>query len=326
MTYRAPVADIAFALKYAAGLSPALAEGLYGDLSDDVVDAVLEEAGKFATDVIAPLNPFGDRMARRSRTASSPPRRAGRKPIAPGRRPAGTGSPRPAQWGGQDLPLAVNAACIEMWNSAAMAFGLGPLLTMAAIDALVAHGSDELKGPICPSSSPANGWARCSSPSRRPAPTSARCAPAPSAPPTAAIASRARRSSSPTASTISPTTSSISCWRGCPMRRREPRAFRSFSCPSSCQPRRLARRAQRRARAFDRAQAGHPCLADLHHGLWRRRRRVGFLIGEENRGMACMFTMMNQARLSVALQEVAIAIDMSRLTSAYCWETLLRLQ
>ena len=61
MTYRAPVADIAFALKHAAGLGPALAEGLYGDLDEDVVEAVLEEAGRFASDVIAPLNPVGDR-------------------------------------------------------------------------------------------------------------------------------------------------------------------------------------------------------------------------------------------------------------------------
>ena len=61
MTYRAPVDDIAFALRHAAGLGPALAEGLYGDLSDDVIQAVLEEAGKFATDVLAPLNTIGDR-------------------------------------------------------------------------------------------------------------------------------------------------------------------------------------------------------------------------------------------------------------------------
>src|SRR5216683_2262213 len=49
MTYRAPVADIAFALKHATGFAPALAEGLYGDLAEDLVDAVLAEAGKFAT-------------------------------------------------------------------------------------------------------------------------------------------------------------------------------------------------------------------------------------------------------------------------------------
>lgn len=62
MTYRAPVADIAFALKHAAGLKAALQEGLYGDLDEATVDAVLDEAGKFASDVIAPLNAVGDKF------------------------------------------------------------------------------------------------------------------------------------------------------------------------------------------------------------------------------------------------------------------------
>src|SRR5437763_8354062 len=61
MTYRAPVADIAFTLKHSAGLKRAMDEGLYGDLSEDVVDAVLEEAGKFASTEIAPLNTVGDK-------------------------------------------------------------------------------------------------------------------------------------------------------------------------------------------------------------------------------------------------------------------------
>ena len=61
MTYRAPVADISFALKNAAGFGAALADGLYGDLADDVVEAVLGEAGKFASDILSPLNPIGDR-------------------------------------------------------------------------------------------------------------------------------------------------------------------------------------------------------------------------------------------------------------------------
>src|SRR5690606_13402144 len=51
----------------------------------------------------------------------------------------------PTAFGGQGLPHAVNAACIEMWNSASMAFGLGPLLTMGAVEAMAAHASDELK-------------------------------------------------------------------------------------------------------------------------------------------------------------------------------------
>src|SRR5262249_25161955 len=108
----------------------------------------------------------------------------------------------PAQWGGQDLPHALNAACIEMWNSAAMAFGLGPLLTMAAGDALERTAATNSSALIYRSSFRANGWAPCSSPSRRPARMSAPCAPRPSARPTAVTGSPDRRSSSPTASTI----------------------------------------------------------------------------------------------------------------------------
>src|SRR4051812_27471475 len=150
MTYRAPVDDIAFALRNAAGLGPALADGLYGDLSDDVIQAVLEQAGKFATDVLAPLNAIGDRHGTpfKDGIVTTPP---GWKEAYRAWTQAGwNGLAAPAQWGGQELPQAVNAACIEMWNSAAMAFGLGPVLTMAGVDALVTHGSDELKRAYLP--------------------------------------------------------------------------------------------------------------------------------------------------------------------------------
>ncbi len=61
MTYRAPLADMGFALKYGAALAPALEQGLFGDLTMDVIDAVLAEAGRFAGEVIAPLDRIGDR-------------------------------------------------------------------------------------------------------------------------------------------------------------------------------------------------------------------------------------------------------------------------
>ncbi|HVV61180.1 MAG TPA: acyl-CoA dehydrogenase [Pseudolabrys sp.] len=145
MPYRAPVSDIAFALKHAAGLNEALASGLYGDLDEATVDAVLEEAGKFATDVIAPLNRTGDRFGT--------PFKDGSVTMPPGWKDAYTswaaagwnGLAAPAQWGGQELPHAINAACIEMWHSASAAFCIGPVLTMAAVDALDSFGSDDLK-------------------------------------------------------------------------------------------------------------------------------------------------------------------------------------
>jgi acyl-CoA dehydrogenase len=145
MTYRAPIADIAFTLKHSAGLRRALEDGLYGDLTEDVVDAVLEEAGKFASTVIAPLNAVGDKHGT--------PLRDGAVTMPPGWKEAYTawaqggwnGLAGPAEWGGQGLPHALNAACIEMWNSASMAFGIGPVLTMGAIEALDRHGTDGLK-------------------------------------------------------------------------------------------------------------------------------------------------------------------------------------
>ena len=60
MTYRAPLADMDFALKYGAALLPALEQGFFGDLTMDDVDAVLAEAGRVAAEVIAPLNRVGD--------------------------------------------------------------------------------------------------------------------------------------------------------------------------------------------------------------------------------------------------------------------------
>src|SRR5262244_491135 len=150
MTYQAPVADIAFTLKHAGGFKRALDEGLYGDLTEDLLDAVLTEAGKFATDVIAPLNRVGDQHGTpfRDGAVTTPP---GWKDAYRDWAAAGwNGLASPADWGGQGLPHAVNAACIEMWNSASMAFGIGPVLTMAAINALARHGSDELKQTYLP--------------------------------------------------------------------------------------------------------------------------------------------------------------------------------
>jgi len=145
MSYRAPVSDIGFTLQHSAGFAHAIADGIYGDLDAETVEAVLEEAGKFAGDVIAALNTVGDKFGTpfKDGVVTTPP---GWKEAYTSWAAAGwNGLAAPAQWGGQDLPQAVNAACIEMWNAASMAFGIGPVLTMAAVDALAAYGSDDLK-------------------------------------------------------------------------------------------------------------------------------------------------------------------------------------
>jgi acyl-CoA dehydrogenase len=145
MTYRAPVNDMLLALNHGAGLQAAVKAGLYGDFDHDIAAAVLEEAGRFASDVLAPLNRVGDENGIKLD--------AGKVTTAPGwpdayQRWAAAGwnaVSGPEQFGGQGLPLAINAACTEIWSASNIAFGLCPLLTLSAIEALDAHGSDELK-------------------------------------------------------------------------------------------------------------------------------------------------------------------------------------
>ncbi|MBL4726658.1 MAG: acyl-CoA dehydrogenase [Rhizobiaceae bacterium] len=143
--YRAPVSDIAHALKNVAGMSAALKKGTFGDLDEDIVDAVLEEAGKFASDQLAPLNRVGDEHGAtiKDNIVTTAP---GWKEVYRAWIDGGwNGIAGPEEYGGQGLPIMMAIAVSEMWNSANMAFGLCPLLTIGAVEALHAHGSDELK-------------------------------------------------------------------------------------------------------------------------------------------------------------------------------------
>jgi 3-(methylsulfanyl)propanoyl-CoA dehydrogenase len=321
MTYRAPVADIAFALEHAAGFGPALAEGLYGELSQDVAQAVLEEAGRFAGDVLAPLNAPGDRFGT--------PFKDGAVATAPGWKEAyrawaqagWNGLAAPAQWGGQDLPQAINAACIEMWNSAALAFGLGPVLTMAGVDALVAHGSDELKRAYLPKlvSGEWMGTMQLTEPQ--------------AGSDVGALRTRAERAGD---GSYRITGQKIFITYGehdltdniihlvlarLPGAPEGTRGISLFLVPKFLlnPDGSLGARNNVRAHSIEHKLGIHASpTCTMVYG--DNGGATGFLIGEENRGMACMFTMMNQARLSVALQGVAIAERATQQALAYARE------
>ena len=143
--YKAPVDEIAFTLKHVAGMAEALEKGRLGDLSDDLVDAILHEAGRFASDEVAPLAEIGDKQGARMVDG---------KVLVPDgwaelyRHWAEGGwnaLVAPEEYGGQGLPHMLNVAALEMWNSGSMAFALGPTLTMGASEALATHGSAALK-------------------------------------------------------------------------------------------------------------------------------------------------------------------------------------
>jgi acyl-CoA dehydrogenase len=144
MTYRAPVDDIVFALKTAAGLPDLIASGVI-EVDEDTVRAVIDEAGRFASDVLDPLNIPGDRIGSRlvdGKVVTPPGWKEAYQAFAEG---GWAALPAPVEHGGQGLPEMVSVAACEIWNSADLSFGLCPLLTQGAIDALAAHGSDALK-------------------------------------------------------------------------------------------------------------------------------------------------------------------------------------
>ncbi|TAX90961.1 acyl-CoA dehydrogenase [Rhizobium leguminosarum] len=143
--YKAPVEEIAFTLKHVAGMGEAISKGLLGDLGEDLVDAILAEAGRFATEEVAPLADIGDRQGARliDGEVRLPEgwRDLYRHWIAGG----WNGLMAPEAFGGQALPHMLNVAALEMWNSGSMAFALAPTLTMGAIEAVSTHGSVALK-------------------------------------------------------------------------------------------------------------------------------------------------------------------------------------
>ena len=145
--YTPQIEDLKHTLKDIVGLEALLKAGVFGDLSFDVVEAILEEGGKFARDVIAPLNRVGDEHGCVFDTQSHD------VTTAPGWKEAyqqwteggWAALPCDEEFGGQGLPLLVGLAAQELWNTAASAFGIGTLLTQGAINALKSHGSDEIK-------------------------------------------------------------------------------------------------------------------------------------------------------------------------------------
>ena len=145
MTYRAPLDEIIFALRLAAGKGAIAPDGLYADLADGVLEETLREAAKFAEGVLHPLDKVGDRVGARyeNGVVTTPPGwREAYQQWVDGGWNAISGS---QDYEGLELPALLNVGCTEMWNGANMAFAVCPLLGHGAIEAIEAHASKALK-------------------------------------------------------------------------------------------------------------------------------------------------------------------------------------
>ena len=152
MTYQAPVKEMMFLMNHLAGLEQISQLPYFSEASvdADTVEAILTESAKFSEEVLAPLNWIGDQQPSHFKD--------GHVVTTPGFKDAfdkyveagWQGITHPSEYGGQGLPKIISTACQEMANSACLSFSLCPMLTDGAIEALIVAASDDLKRRFIP--------------------------------------------------------------------------------------------------------------------------------------------------------------------------------
>ncbi len=308
MSYRAPIADILFAMVHEAGADFGRKDGVYADLGDGFAEATLAEAGKFAENVLAPLNRIGDKEGAKfesGKVRAAPGFAEAYRQWASGGWNAITG---PSEHGGMELPVLLNTACIEIWNAANMAFSLCPLLTLGAIEALQSHATEALKAVYLEKlvSGEWTGTMNLTEPQ--------------AGSDLGALKTRAERQPDGTYKLFG---SKIFITYGehdladnivhfvlarLPDAPKGTRGISLFLVPKFLvnADGSLGARNDVHCTSLEHKLGIHasPTCTMVYgdHGG-----AAGFLVDEENRGLACMFTMMNSARLNVGVQGVAIA-------------------
>jgi 3-(methylsulfanyl)propanoyl-CoA dehydrogenase len=305
--YTAPLADMRFALEEIAQIGEIATLPGCEQASADLVEAILEEAGKLASGVLAPLNRVGDQEGSRleNGVVRTPAgfKEAYRQYVEGG----WNALPFPPEHGGQGLPMVLATAVLEMWNAANMGFALCPLLNVGAVEALTAHGTAEQRRLYLPKliSGEWTGTMNLTEPQ--------------AGSDVGALRARALREGDHyriTGQKIFITYGEHDMAENIvhlvlarlPDAPAGTRGISLFLVPKFLVDAdgSLGARNDVRCVSLEHKLGIHAsptCVLAYGDGGGA----IGYLIGEENRGMECMFTMMNNARLNVGLQGVAIA-------------------
>jgi len=152
MPYVAPVKDMLFVMNELAGLSDVVAYPSYAEAGADVdlAPAILEESAKFNQDVVAPLNWAGDQQPSSLKDGVVTTTPGFKEAFEQYAQAGWQGVIHPPEFGGQGLPKLISTACLEMVNAANLSFALCPLLTDGAIEALLTAASPELQEQYVP--------------------------------------------------------------------------------------------------------------------------------------------------------------------------------
>jgi acyl-CoA dehydrogenase len=318
--YNAPLNDMRFVIRELAGLDRILQLPAFEDIDSDTIDQVLEEAGHFARDVLAPLNIPGDRAGCRVTDNAVE--------VAPGFAEAyqqfvengwQTLGAAPDH-GGMGLPYAVAIATFEMWQSSNMAFSLCPMLTGGAVSAIEAHATDRIKEIYLPKlvSGEWSGTMVLTEPQ--------------AGSDLAAVSTRAV----PEGDHYRLTGTKIYItWGDHPMAENivhlvlarlegAPEGIRGISMflvPKFLvnEDGSIGKRNDVYATSVEHKlgiMASPTCVLNFGDNDGA----VGYLVGEENKGMASMFTMMNLARLEVGVQGIAVSDRAYQLARPYALE------
>ncbi len=315
--YNPPLKDIQFNLHHVAGIDKVLGFEAFADYDAEVVDQVIEEASKFAAEVLAPINIPGDE--------------AGCKVVdggvisAPGFAEAygqfvenGWQSVEfNPEFGGMGMPETVGAATAEFWQSACLSFGLAPMLNGGAITAIEAHASDELKDAYLPKMISGE-WAGTMNLTEPQAGSDL-----------AAVTTKAV----PDGDAYRITGSKIFITWGdqeftenvvhlvlarLPDAPEGVRGISLFLVPKFFvnDDGSLGERNDVTVASIEHKLGIHAsptCVMSFGENDGA----IGYLVGEENRGLACMFTMMNHARIGVGIQGLAISERAYQLARTY---------
>ncbi|MEM8798437.1 MAG: acyl-CoA dehydrogenase C-terminal domain-containing protein [Pseudomonadota bacterium] len=309
MSYTAPVSDIRFTLETICKLDDLAERPAFSDLSSDLVDAILEEAGKLASGALAPLNWPGDQAGSVRQSDGSVKTPEGfpeaYKQFVEGGWNCLSGS---TEYGGQGLPYIMQTAVMDMMTSANMAFSLCPLLSQGAIEALTAHGTEDLRQTYLEKliSGEWTGTMNLTEPQAGSDVGALRTKAVPQDNGTYLISGQK----------IFITWGEHDCAENIvhlvlarlPGAPEGTRGISLFLVPKYLvnDDGSLGERNDLRCVSVEHKLGIHASpTCTMSYG--DEGKCVGYLIGEENRGMACMFTMMNNARIGVGLQGVAIS-------------------
>jgi alkylation response protein AidB-like acyl-CoA dehydrogenase len=318
MTYKAPLDEFRFLLNDVLQLHDVLSLDAFHSIDSGLVDAILDEAGKFASSILSPLNAKGDRDGCQLDGHIVKTPRGFKEAYHTFTNNGWNSVPFPPEYGGQGLPWIISSAISECWSGANMAFALCPLLTQGAVELLLHHGSENQKQTYLPKLISGEY-------------TGTMCLTEPQA---GSDLGAIRTNASPDGGHYRINGQKIYITYGehdftsniihmvlarLPDAPEGPKGISLFIVPKFLSD---GSRNDVKALSLEHKMGIHASPTAVLSFGEDGKGAIGYLVGEPHRGLSCMFTMMNNARLAVGIEGIALAENSLQQATAYAAERL----